>query len=141
VPIAPDPSVQPSPPALDRSRLTISLPFTYTNTREQIRFSNNYRQIFTEPMLQKVIEVRDDATQTTSPTNSIEDVAQIDTELNLTLLKREYSESINPLLYSKATGNRSIEFRPFRLILSRNTTMTSREDIPISISVMYPIIY
>jgi len=72
----------------------------------------------------------DDVTQTISPTNSIEDVAQIDTELNLILLEREHSKQIRPLLYSKATVNRSIQFHKFRPI-------SSKKDITIPISVMY----
>jgi hypothetical protein len=92
-------------------------------------------------MLEKVIKVNDDAIQTTSPTNSIEDVAQIDTEFNLTLLKREQPKEIRPLLYSKATVSRSIEFRKLQPISSQNTTMSSKKDRTIHISVMYQIIY
>jgi len=91
-------------------------------------------------MLEKIIEVSDDAIQTTSPTNSIEDVAQINTELNLTLLKREHPTEVCPLLYSKATVNRSIEFHKFRPISPRNTTISSKKETTIHISVMYQMI-
>jgi hypothetical protein len=122
-PITPIPSVQPSPPSSDRSRSTISLPFTYINKREQRIFPNIYRQISTEPMLEKVIEVNDDSRQSTSP---IEDVAQIDTELNLTLLKQESPKKTNPVLYSKATVNRCIKFRSI-----------SKKNLTIHIPIMY----
>jgi len=135
-PITPIPTVQPSPPPPDRSRSTISLPFTYTNTGEQIRFPNSYRRMSTEPILEKVIEVNDDTKQITSPTNNIQDVAQIDTELNLTILKREHPKPISPLLYSKAIINRSIEFHQFRSIPIQYTTMSLKKDIPIQISVI-----
>lgn len=134
---------RPHSPARDRSRLPISLPFTYTNTQKQIKFSNNYHKICAEPMLEKKIDVNNVAIQITSPTNSIDDVAQINTEVNVTLLKREHPDEIRPLLYSKATVNRSIEFRKFRPLLCRNTTMSlqKNQDIIIPISVIYSIIH
>lgn len=102
---------------LDRSRLTIFLPFSNTNHQHQ--------------SIEKSINL----IETISSASSIEDVAQIDTELNLTILKREeHSKPISPLLYSKATINRSIEFHKFRPI-------SSKKDIPIHISVMYSMIY
>jgi len=82
------------------------------------------------PILEKVIEVSDDAIQST------EDVAQINTELNLTLLKREDSKKINPLFYTKAIVNRNIEFHKFRPILSRNNLNSLKIDITIHIPVM-----
>ncbi|CAF0764515.1 unnamed protein product [Adineta steineri] len=137
--INPISSVQQFQTTLDRSRLTISLPFTYTNAREQIIFPNttNYRQISVQPLLEKVIEVSsDDAMETiTSPTNSIEDVAQINTEVNLTLLKREDPQKINPLYYTRATVNRNIEFRKFRPLLSRNNMNSINKDTTISIPI------
>jgi hypothetical protein len=84
----------------------------------------------TAPILEKVIEVSDDAIQST------EDVAQINTELNLTLLKREDSKKINPLFYTKAIVNRNIEFHKFRPILSRNNLHSLKIDITIHIPVM-----
>ena len=116
----------PPPPTVDRSRLTISLPFTYTNTREQLRSPNNLHQISIEPILESVVEVSDDAMQTNSPTNSIEDVAQIETECSLTLVQREQVK----LLFSKATVDRSVQFRKFR-------PMLPKKYVPIHISVIY----
>ncbi|CAF2255131.1 unnamed protein product [Rotaria magnacalcarata] len=110
-------SVEKVSSGLDRSQLAISLPFTYKNVRESTIDCNNHRQASIEPMLEKVIEVNDSTIQTTSPSNSIADVAQIDTELNVTLIKREHQQQINPILYSKAILNRSIEFRKFQPIL------------------------
>ncbi|CAF4052694.1 unnamed protein product, partial [Adineta steineri] len=138
--INPISSVQQFQTTLDRSRLTMSLPFTYTNAREQIIFpttNTNYRQISVQPLLEKVIEVSsDDAMETiTSPTNSIEDVAQINTEVNLTLLKREDPQKINPLYYTRATVNRNIEFRKFRPLLSRNNMNSINKDTTISIPI------
>lgn len=84
----------------------------------------------TAPILEKVIEVSDDAIQST------EDVAQINTELNLTLLKREDSKKINPLFYTKAIVNRNIEFHKFRPISSRSNLNSLKIDITIHIPVM-----
>ncbi|CAF4408160.1 unnamed protein product, partial [Adineta steineri] len=53
-----------------------------------------------------------------STASSIEDVAKIDTELNLTILLRESPDQASPILYSKATMNRTVEFR----------TLSSRKD-------------
>jgi hypothetical protein len=87
----------------------------------------------TAPILEKVIEVSDDAIQST---NSVEDVAHINTELNLTLLKREDSKKINPLFYTKAIVNRNIEFHKFRPISSRSNLNSLKIDITIHIPVM-----
>ncbi|CAF5214976.1 unnamed protein product, partial [Rotaria magnacalcarata] len=119
---------------LDRSQLAISLPFTYKNVRESTIDCNNHRQASIEPMLEKVIEVNDSTIQTTSPSNSIADVAQIDTELNVTLIKREHQQQINPILYSKAILNRSIEFRKFQPILCHKILT---KDVTKPIPVMY----
>jgi hypothetical protein len=79
-------SQEPITPKLDRSRLTISIPFSNINLSKQ-------------------------SIGTISSATSIEDVAQIDTELKLTLLSQENSNQTTPLLYSKAILNRTIEFR------------------------------
>ncbi|CAF4185381.1 unnamed protein product [Rotaria socialis] len=129
---APLASVQKASSTLDRSQLAISLPFTYKNARESTIGRNNHRQASIEPMLEKVIEVNDSAMQTTSPSNSIADVAQIDTELNVTLIKREHQQQMSPILYSKAIMNRSIEFRKFQPI-SCHKILTKDVTKPISV--------
>ena len=53
----------------------------------------------------------DTPSETLSTTSSMEDIAQIDTELKLILLSHENSTHTNPLLYSGATVNRSTVFR------------------------------
>ena len=78
------PSQEPTTPKLDRSRLTISIPHSNSNLLKPV-----------------------------SSASSTEDVAQIDTELKLTLLSQENSNQITPLLYSKTILNRTIEFRPY----------------------------
>jgi hypothetical protein len=78
---------------LDRSRLTICIPFSNINLPKQ--------------SVEKSINL----IETISSASSIEDIAQIDTELKLTLLSQENSDQTNPLLYSKVILNRTIEFR------------------------------
>ena len=73
-----------SPSTLDRSRLTIFIPFPTTN-----------------PSKEKSI----------STASSIEDVAQIDTELKLLFLSRENPHHTDPFLYSSAILHRSTAFR------------------------------
>ncbi|UJR30898.1 hypothetical protein I4U23_018408 [Adineta vaga] len=130
-PITPTGIIQQFQSIQEPSRLTISLPFTYINTQEQIIFPPNYRQISTQPTLEKIVEVNDDddAIQINSPTPSIEDVAQINTEYNVTLLKRADLQKINPLFYTKATVNRSIEFHKYRPIASLTYMNSSDRDI------------
>jgi hypothetical protein len=136
-PLIPLPSVQQPQPILHRPRSPVSLPFTYTNAREEIIFPNNHVQTSPQPSLEKVIEVHDDTIQTTSSTNNIRDAAHIGGELNLTLPKREESKQFNPLLYSKAIVNHRVEFRQFRSISSRNYTTLSKKNSAIHIPVMY----
>ncbi|CAF2922643.1 unnamed protein product [Rotaria sp. Silwood2] len=131
------PSVQQSQSNVDRSRSTISLPFTYTHTRELPIIRTNYRQLSIEPMLEKVTDINDnDLIQTTSSNNNNDDVAQIDTEFNLTLIKREHPKQIKPLLYSKTTVNRSIEFRKFRPMSFENKMTSLKTNQTILIPVL-----
>ncbi|CAF2499250.1 unnamed protein product [Rotaria sp. Silwood2] len=131
------PSVQQSQSNVDRSRSTISLPFTYTHTRELPIIRTNYRQLSIEPMLEKVTDINDnDLIQTTSSNNNNDDVAQIDTEFNLTLIKREHPKQIKPLLYSKTTVNRSIEFRKFRPMSFENKKTSLKTNQTILIPVL-----
>jgi hypothetical protein len=102
-------SVRKSHSTLDRSRLTILLPFSYTNKSKQ----------------SIPIDIKDNSVEIISPTSSIEDIAQIDTEVNLTLLVRENQYQTNPLLYSKAIMNRTIEFRSS----SKNETSADKEMV------------
>jgi hypothetical protein len=92
-PVTPISSSQKSQPTLDRSRLTIHLPFSHANIPEKPSYPKN------------------NSIQSMSCANSIEDIAQIDTEVNLTLLLRENQDQISPLLYSKAVLSRTTEFR------------------------------
>jgi len=100
-------SVRKSHSTLDRSRLNIYLPFSYTNLPKQPMSTNNHSQSVAKP----TTNIIDDLVETKSSASSIEDIAQIDTELNLTLLVRENQDQTNPLLYSKAIMSRTIEFR------------------------------
>ena len=86
--LTPIPSARKSQSTLDRSRLSIHLPFSHTN---------NHPESTPE--------------KTISSATSVEDIAQIDTELNLILLLRENQDRTNPLLYSKAIIRRTTEFR------------------------------
>ena len=120
-----------SPPSYSHcSRTTMSLPFTYLNTREQIRFPNDTRPISTEVLAKKIIETNDVTTQTNSPT---------DRQLNLTEFQQEtiHPKPLRPLLYSKGTPNRKIEFLKFQPLSTRTTTMTSIGDKPIQTKVIY----
>ncbi len=100
-PITPISSVRKPNSTLDRSHLTIFLPFSYTNIPKQPMSTNNHYQFIAKPNL----------IETKSCASSIEDVAQIDTEVNLLLLSQENQDQTNPLLYSKAIMNRTIQFR------------------------------
>ena len=93
-------------------------------------FASSYRHIPIESIKGK--RIVDDSKQTTSPTNGPDDVAQIDTELHLTLLKREHAKDIQPLLYSKATVNRSVEFRKLQPLLSRNDQTSLKKTTSIA---------
>ena len=78
----------PRPSTLDRSHLTIALPPSYPSVSPTL-----------PPQRQ------------TSTASHLEDVAEIDTELNLTLLSLENHEQTNPLLYSRITLHRLVAFR------------------------------
>jgi hypothetical protein len=136
-PITPLPTVQQSQPTQDRPRSPISLPFTYTKTREETLFPNNYRQLSAQPTLEKIIEINDNAMQTTSSVHNTEQVVQNNTEIQHTLHKREDPKQFNPLLCSKITVNRSFEFHRFRSISSRNYMTLSNKNMTIHIPVIY----
>ena len=108
-------SVEKSQPTLDRSRLTIFLPPLTTNK---------------QPMQKTTVNTQDNLM---SSAVSIEDVAQIDTELNLTLLLRENQGQTTPLLYSKTVLNRTVKFRSLssktNSIKNQNETSTNEEMV------------
>jgi hypothetical protein len=116
-PITPNPSIQKSQSTLDRSRLSIFLPYALTNMPEQRISTNKYRPLSFKSILEKA----NDVLPKISAASSVDDVAQIDTELNVTLLSREN----HVLLYSKATLNRTIGFRQ----LSTNKAKTSPSSV------------
>lgn len=107
-PVPPSP-VSPPTPIVVSSRSPVTLPFTYINQREQIPLSTK-------------LDIN-------SPTDSIDDVADIATELNLTLVKREVPKPVDPILFTKATVNRTIQFRKIR-------PMSLKREIPIHITVI-----
>ncbi|CAF0868135.1 unnamed protein product [Adineta ricciae] len=82
---------------LDRSHLTIPLPFSHN--------------IYSPSVVERPSDETNYLHPTVSTCSSIEDVAKIDTELNVTLLSRKTSDQTSPLLYSKATINRTVEFQ------------------------------
>lgn len=82
---------------LDRSHLTIRLPYSHNTQPPSVAEQPPEETNYLHP--------------TVSTCSSIEDVAKIDTELNVTLLSHKNSDQTSPLLYSKATLNRTIEFR------------------------------
>lgn len=82
--ISHEPLAPKSPSTLDRSRLTIFIPFPNTNLSRE---------------------------KSISTASSIEDVAQIDTELKLLFLSRENPHQTDPFLYSSAILHRSTAFR------------------------------
>lgn len=49
--------------------------------------------------------------ETYSDESSLEDVAEIDMELSLTMLSQENTRETHPVLFSKATLNESVAFR------------------------------
>jgi len=124
VPISPNPSVQKSQSTLDRSRLSIFLPYAHTNMPEQRISTNNYRPLSFKSILEKA----NDVLPTIAAVGSVEDVAQINTELNVTLLSRENQV----LLYSKATINRTIEFRQLSLNKTSPSPVTYQKDTSIN---------
>ena len=89
-PTAPLPSPRQS--TLDRSHLTIALPPSYPSVSPTLPLPPQRRRPSTEE-------------------SHLEDVAEIDTELSLTLLSLENHEQTNPLLYSRITLNRLVAFR------------------------------
>jgi hypothetical protein len=99
IPSPKEPLTPRSQSTLDRSRLTIFLPFSLANLPSQ------------QPPTKSISKEPTDTIDTISSAGSIEDIAQIDTELKLTLLSQESGSQINPLLYSKGILNRRIEFR------------------------------
>ncbi|UJR15720.1 hypothetical protein I4U23_002655 [Adineta vaga] len=99
--ITPDLFGQKCQSTLDRSQLTICLPFSH----------NTYHPTFTEQLPEETTSMKENPNSTTSSGSTVEDVANIDTELNLTLLSYENSNRTSPLLYSKATINQTVEFR------------------------------
>jgi hypothetical protein len=126
-PITPIATIEPSPPSPpDPPRSTVSLPFTYTDTGEENKSFSCHPQMSTEPILEKVIKINNDTMQTTLQSNHIE-----------TILKREYPKIIRSLVSSKATVNRSIEFRLFQRIPIQQMTMSLTNDIPIRILVIH----
>ena len=89
-------------------------------------------------MFTSAIKVHDnDVLDTASTTNNIDDVAQISTELNLTLIKRENRQQFRPVIYSKATVNRTVEFHKLRPVSSQKKMTSSKKDVPINIPVMH----
>lgn len=116
--------VKRSVPPSDRSRMTISLPVTYLNTREQVQFPRTGRSISPKSLGVKVIETNDVTTQTISSP-----------EFNLPIRPQEvYPRPLRPLLYSQPAFSRKIEFHKFQ---PQSTTMTTNRDTPIQIKVMY----
>ncbi|CAF2402182.1 unnamed protein product [Rotaria sp. Silwood2] len=109
--ITSSPSLRKSQSTLDRSRLTIFLPYSFTNMPEQIMSTNNHCQLLTKSISEKSIDTKDNLIQTMSSASSVEDIARIDTEVKLTLLLRENQDQTNPLLFSKVIINRTIEFQ------------------------------
>ncbi|CAF1502316.1 unnamed protein product, partial [Adineta steineri] len=113
-PITPISPLGKSQSKLDRSHLTIFLPFSNTNLLpKQTISTQTYHQL---PKITN--NANDRLIPSVSTASSIEDVAKIDTELNLTILLRESPDQASPILYSKATMNRTVEFR----------TLSSRKD-------------
>lgn len=130
--------VQKSPPIVDHCQFTISLPFTYKKTTESTRVPKSHRQVSVEPILEDIIETNDGVTQTTtSPSNNNDDVAQIQTELNLTVIKRESPKQFSPILYSKVIMTNSVKFHKFQPISCLNTITSLKKDLKNPIPVMY----
>ena len=123
--------VQRSTPPSDRSRTTISLPFIYLNTREQMKFPHTTdRSIAPKALVAKVIEKNDVTTQTVSSP-----------ELNCPIRQQEvHPRPLRPLLYSQPAINRKIEFHKFQPLSTQTTTMTTNRPVPIQITVMYYVI-
>ncbi|CAM4763273.1 unnamed protein product [Rotaria magnacalcarata] len=96
---------------LDRSRLTIFLPHSYTHLPEKTAAANKNARSITKSSAEKTKDIEQNGVQRIPSTNSVEDIAQIDTEFNLTLLLRENQDHTNPLLYSKMILNRTVEFQ------------------------------
>ena len=112
IPSPKEPLTPRSPSTLDRSRLKIPLAFSFANLPSQ------------QPLPKSISK---EPAETISSAGSIEDIAQIDTELKLTLLSQESENHINPLLYSKGILNRHIAFRSiskkdFKVISNKQET-------------------
>ncbi|CAF4311876.1 unnamed protein product [Rotaria socialis] len=105
------PMKQNSQSTLDRSRLTIFLPHSYTHLPEKTTIANKNARSITKSSAEKTNDIKQNSIQRIPSTNSVEDIAQIDTEFNLTLLVRENRDQTNPLLYSKMILNRTVEFQ------------------------------
>lgn len=108
-------SIQKPQTTLDRSRLTIFLPQSYTRLPEKSTSTsiiNNHCRLLRKSSSENKDDKKDHLISKLSSSHSIEDVANIDTELNLTLLLREnQNEKHHPLLYSKVVLNRTIGFQ------------------------------
>lgn len=85
---------------------------------EKIDASNRRKSLLLLHELQRRLSVPrgrfpddDTPSEPISTTSSLEDVAQIDTELKLIFLSHENANHTNPLLYSGAVVNRSVVFR------------------------------
>lgn len=96
---------------LDRSHLTIYLPFSYSNMLQQTTNDSNCVPSGNKSTPNNSADPGNTLSEKISTTPSIEDVAQIETELNLILLLEENLDNTNPLLYSKVTINRTVEFQ------------------------------
>ncbi|CAF5220586.1 unnamed protein product, partial [Rotaria magnacalcarata] len=73
--------------------------------------ANKNARSITKSSAEKTKDIEQNGVQRIPSTNSVEDIAQIDTEFNLTLLLRENQDHTNPLLYSKMILNRTVEFQ------------------------------
>ena len=104
---------------LDRSRLTIVLPYSLNTTHASAGTPPSPEPIFI-PDSRSDYEV--------SPTSSLDDVAEIDTELNVTFLSQENQAEANLVLYSKAIIHRSVAFRSLSPRKNTRETGVDKED-------------
>lgn len=102
---------------LDRSRLSIVLPYSL-NTAGTPPRSRSPEPIF-------IPESRSD--YEVSPTSSLDDVAEIDTELNVTFLSQENQAEANLVLYSKAIIHRSVAFRSLSPRKNKRETASTKK--------------
>ena len=94
-----------SPATLDRTRLSIALPYSLNTTQPPAETSPR-------PYPPDAILIREPSLEYhVSPSSSLDDVAEIDTELNVTFLSQEKPSESNLVLYSKALIRRSVAFR------------------------------